>query len=197
MFSLIRVFGIIALVFLATTNFAQEGMPNFEYEPNDEHPYGRLNPDAPPETEQFAFMIGEHLCTDRLRNAEGEWVEQQKIWTGRYYLNGHAIRDDTWRSAASTSNIRAYDADSEEWVVTFFSAPGAGSAAEWRGNQEADAMVVRQPQTAPNGTEGVSRLTFSDISDEGFEWKGEFVAAEGTDQEFVFEFWSSSCKKTE
>lgn len=173
------------------------GTPDDRYEPSAEHPYGRANPDAYAELEQFSFIVGRFECADRRRLSQEEWVDEEKIWLGRYYLNGHAIRDDTWRASGSTSNIRVYDPDAQEWVITYFTSGGAATPPMWRGGQEGEVLTFRQPSTSPQGVEGTSRLTFSAITADGFEWEGAFVVGEGSPQEFVYTFWTSSCHRAE
>lgn len=171
----------------------EERSENLAYEPSIEHPYGQRNPEAPEQLEQFAFMIGQNDCTDeRLNNATGEWDSGTRSWDAYYYMNGYAIRD-TGRSGGTTNaNIRLYDVAAQEWIVTFFSMPAYGTGT-WRGGMEGDNMVLRLPQKAP-GTDidGFSRLTFSNISDSGFNWDGEWVSSDGS---VVFPFWRIRCTK--
>ena len=143
------------------------------YEPNEQHPFGRQNPEAPAELAQFEFMVGRNNCVEqRLDNASGEWVDGSRSWDGHYFMNGFAIRDGGQSGVATNSNIRIYDEASSEWVVTFFSVP-TYSSGTWRGKMESEEMVLKQPQKAP-GTDidGFSTLTFSNISLQGFDWTG-------------------------
>ncbi len=188
---------LLTLVFGVGLSGQSTGAPDDRYEPSAAHPYGRPNPDAHAALEQFSFIVGRFECADRRRLSQDEWVDEDKIWLGRYYLNGHAIRDDTWRATGSTSNIRFYDPDAEEWVVTYFTSGGPATPPMWRGGQEGDLLTLRQPSTSPGGVEGTSRLTFSAITSDGFEWEGAFVVGEGTPQEFVYTFWTSDCHKAE
>ena len=162
-----------------------------QYEPNRAFPVGRLNPEAPPETTQFDFLLGPHDCNERMRQPGGdEWKQVAKTWNGIYFMNGHAIRDDTWRAdGVSTTNIRVYDAGQGEWVVTWFSVPGASSGV-WKGGKEGEKMVLRQDGQSPQGPY-VSRLSFFNINDAGFEWVSEVVLPNGT----VFSNWKSTCKR--
>ena len=161
-----------------------------DYEPSPAYPFGRLNPNAPPETEQFAFMLGAFDCTDRIFNQQdGSWKEVTKIWNGRSFLNGHAIRDDTWRSdGVYTSNIRKYDAQAGKWIVTYFSDSGAAPSV-WEGGMEDGIMTVRQDGESPQGP-FTARLAFHDVSDAGFEWKMHILAGGQ-----VLPWWTSSCKR--
>ena len=161
-----------------------------DYEPSPAYPFGRLNPDAPPETQQFAFMLGAHDCIDRIFNQQdGTWKEVRKRWNGRSFLNGHAIRDDTWRSdSVYTSNIRKYDAEAGQWIVTFFS-NGSAEPGVWKGGLEDGVLVVSQDGESPQGPY-TARLSFPEVTDDGFEWKMDILAAGQ-----VLPWWTSSCKR--
>ncbi len=161
-----------------------------DYEPSPAYPFGRLNPDAPPETAQFAFMLGAYDCTDRIFNQQnGTWKEVTKIWNGRSFLNGHAIRDDTWRSdGVYTSNIRKYDAQAGKWIVTFFS-NGNAAPSVWEGGKEGDEIVVSRDGESPQGP-FTARLMFHDVTDASFEWKMDILAGSQ-----VLPWRTSSCKR--
>lgn len=54
------------------------------YDPSPEYPYGRPNPDAPPQLSQFHFMVGRNDCKDEVFNPSTEqWLEGQR--TQRQY----------------------------------------------------------------------------------------------------------------
>lgn len=160
------------------------------YEPGPAYPFGRLNPDASPETAQFAFLLGAFDCEERMFNQQdGTWREATKIWNGRSFLNGYAIRDDTWRSdGVYTSNIRQYDADAGHWVVTYLSSNSAAPSV-WEGGKEGDTMVVSRDGESPQGPY-TARLMFHDVSADGFEWKMDLLAGSQ-----VLPWWTSSCKR--
>lgn len=178
---------------LASCQNSQPRPVSLQYEPNEQYPFGRLNPDAPPETSQFSFMVGQNDCVEqRINNATGEWVDGVRSWDGYYTMNGFGVRDGGQSGATTNSNIRLYDAAADEWVVTFFSAPAYGTGT-WRGGMVEGNMVLRQPQKAP-GTDfdGFSTLTFHNISDQGFEWSGEWVSV---DDSVRVAFWKVQCQK--
>jgi hypothetical protein len=174
------------LVMLAGQGFAQTVIPQ-GFEPDAKNAFGKLNPDAPAETAHFGFMIGEFACEDAFLNSQdGKWLKFPAIWSAKYFLNGHGILDQYWSPTFSTSNIRIYDVKEKKWNVTFFRMPGYAAAPVWIGEKEGAKMVMRQG----DDTKG-TRLTFSDITKDGFNWVGESMA-EGK----ASLFWTSKCKRT-
>jgi len=135
--------------------------------------------------------IGRNDCSEEKRNnATSEWnPAENRIWDASWYMNGLAIRDWGTTGGGYTGNIRVFDTASGQWHVTYFSMPRYGSGV-WSGGVEGANMVLTAPQKAPNGMDGVSRLTFHDITPGGFKWKGEWVSADGT---VVYPFWRIEC----
>ncbi len=183
----------------ATPNAPDEPTGALRYDPSVRDPFGLPNPDAPPELAEFAFLAGNHNCLDERRSADGAtWVKNDRLWDGRYTMNGFAIIDSGGVGGSANGNMRVYDATAGKWNVTFFSMPTYSSGV-WQGNKVADdsgagySMVLSQPQNAPGmQREGVSRLTFSEISESGFNWIGEWVSKDGS---IVYPFWKISCTR--
>ena len=83
--------------------------------------------------------------------------------------------------------------DSMVWVVSYHSVPGkALTTPTWTGTKQGEDIVLTMPQKAPNGMDGISRLTFTDISENGFHWRGEWVNEEN---DIIYPFWLIWCKK--
>lgn len=186
------VLGGLLLLSMSLTSFAQRSS-GLDYEPNEQFPYGRPHPDAPAELNQFAFIIGQNDCTEeRVNNATQEWVKGERTWDGHYFMNGHAIRDSGRSGITTNGNIRIFDTASNAWKVTFFSSPVYGTNS-WSGGKEGEDIVLKLPQKAP-GTdfEGFSTLTFFNISETSFDWRGEWISADGS---IVVPFWRVSCVK--
>ena len=178
---------ILVLIVFSINIMAQTGIDT-TYEPSKEHPFGRLNPNAPTETKEFSFLIGKFECNDRIFNpADGKWYQFGAIWTGKYFLNGQAIQDNYWSPAFSASNIRVFDPRTKTWLVSFYRMPGFANSPSWKGKKEGDTMVMRKGNEK-NG----SRLKFSQISKDGFEWRGENLKDGKASL-----FWTSSCKRDE
>ncbi|MAM29563.1 MAG: hypothetical protein CMC13_11130 [Flavobacteriaceae bacterium] len=168
-----------------------------KYTANAAQPFGKINPTAPPETADYAPLIGTCDCTSTTRKADQSWAEPQDMtWTFKYIMNGNAVQDETLKEDGSHSgSIRQFAADSSRWYVHYYSntAPTPILSA-WEGGKRGDSIVLYRAQKAPNGTEGFFRITFSNISDEGFNWLGEWV---NTNETFRFPTWKIVCTKTE
>ena len=161
-----------------------------QFEANAAYPYGRPNPDAPDELRQFQFMIGDNECVDHILQDDGSWQEIKAKWNGTYFLNGYGIQDKYWTDTSFvTSNIRIFDPIRRKWMVTFFSMPDYSSGV-WEVVMEEQRLVMRQKRTGLDGTEALSRLTFYNITDHGFDWVAESIGDDGVVQD-----WKSSCKK--
>ncbi|MEE8586667.1 MAG: hypothetical protein V3T83_17640 [Acidobacteriota bacterium] len=179
----------LAMLLTGLTAIAAPAAQDGPYNPTSEHPFGRPNPSAPRQLEQFAFMIGEFDCTDRIRQRDDSWNEFPATWHGYYFLNGLGIIDRYWNGRFATANTRVFDPASGKWKVTFFKMPGYGSGV-WEGEKEGDQMVMKQENRRPDGTLTVSRLTFYDITEKSYQWKGERVIGEQATAT-----WTSSCKR--
>jgi hypothetical protein len=166
------------------------------YEPSDKAPYGRPNPNMPEAFLDFQPMIGTCSCKSLRRNPDGNWQDTlSMVWKFKYIMNGTAVQDESWGDGKTfASSIRQYNQDSAKWVVTFFSYPSnSTNPSTWLvSKNEFNNIVLNTPQTAPNGMEGLSQLTFFDISESGFNWKGEWISLDGS---FVYPFWTIWCTK--
>lgn len=165
------------------------------YEPNQEHPYGQLNPKAPEQTADFQFLIGQSECKSFQRNQDRTWKEPvDMLWQFKYIMNGTAVQDEVWRGSEWTAgSIRQFQPDSAQWVVSYFSYPSVPyTPGVWHGGKEGDDIVLLQPQKAPNGMDGFSRLTFYDMTPSEFKWTGVWVSEDGS---FEYPFWKIECKK--
>ncbi len=181
----------------ANYSYSQVSPESTSFEPALQQPYGKLNPQAPPQVADFDPMVGVCDCRSLSRNPDGSWQDTTNmVWQFKYVLNGTAVQDEVWRDGNYASSIRQYHADSAQWIVTYYSFPFvAYKPGVWYGNKQDDgSIVLKQPQVAPNGMNGVSTLTFYEISSEGFNWKGEWIKDDGT---VTYPFWRIWCRKRE
>ncbi|TRY31094.1 hypothetical protein FM019_12205 [Aliiglaciecola sp. M165] len=168
----------------------------YQYEPSVKHPYGVVNPKAPEQIRDFAALVGNSQCQSTARNPDGTWQQPEAIlWRYKYIMNGLAIQDETLKPDGSHSgSIRQYLPDEKKWFVHYYSSSSPTTALPaWSGNKTKDGnIILYREQKAPNGMEGFYRITFFDISDAKFEWKGEWVDKE---EKIVYPTWKISCKK--
>jgi ketosteroid isomerase-like protein len=171
------------------------GQQLVNYGPSPENPFGKINPEAPKETADYEDLIGLCDCISTTRNADQSWNKPQKMtWKWSYIMNGFAVQDETIKEDGNHSgSIRQFNADSSRWYVHWYSntSPSA-KFPTWEGGKRGDSIVLYNEQKAPNGVDGYFRITFSEISESGFEWLGEWVNLPET---FSFPTWKISCKK--
>ena len=165
------------------------------YGPSNDNPFGRLNPNAPKEVADYAPLIGICDCVSTTRNPDQSWGTPQKMtWTFKYIMNGMAVQDESYKEDGGHSgSIRQFIADSSKWYVHWFSNNKPSTVLPtWKGGKRGDSIVLYNKQKAPNGLDGFYRLTFSAISEKGFNWIGEWV---DTSETFSFPTWKIECVK--
>lgn len=185
------IMGILVFTIFSTMLSAQ----NYVNVESAKHPFGGWNPNMPEQLKDYEALIGECDCQSVRRNPDGTWQDAVKMkWTFKYIMDGKAIMDETLKEDGGHSmSIRQYNQDSASWYVTYFSTSSPGpSPRTWTGGKRGNDIVLYLSQNAPNGTEGYSRLTFFDISDQGYKWKGEWVDLNET---ISFPFWTIDCVK--
>lgn len=186
-----RLFILITLILATLTTV----MAQTEYEPNEQHPYGQPNPDAPQQLSDFSPLIGTCDCTSESRNADKTWAAPINMtWTFKYIMNGMAIQDETLKEDGKHSgNIRQFNTDSLKWYVHYYSSSSSPSILPtWSGGKKDGKITLYREQKSPNGIEGYYKITFSEISEAGFNWLGEWT---DTSESFSYPTWRISCKK--
>lgn len=184
-------FLLLPMIFITLSAFGQ-----MSYEPNDDYPYGQPNPKAPSQIKDFQEMIGTCKCDSQSRKPDGNWNEAIPMtWTWKYIMNGMAVQDETLKSDGNHSgSIRQFNTDSSKWYVHYYSSNKAFSKlSTWEGNKtENGHIVLYKDQPSPQGKPGFYRLTFSEISKNGYNWIGEWVDKSETT---VYPTWKIKCKR--
>lgn len=187
----------LTLVFPLISSVMVMAQMEFPYEVSAANAYGQPHPEAPEALKDFAPMIGQRVCVSQNRNPDGTWQDTVHMyWTFKYIMNGMAIQDETLKEdGAHAGSIRQYDPDSSRWYVHYYSSNSpSGSLPFWTGKKEEGKIVLYRPQKAPNGMDGDSRLTFYNMSKNGYDWVGEWVSQDRT---IAYPFWRISCKRKE
>ena len=96
--------------------------------------FGTLSLDAPKETAQFAFLIGEWSCKTRRMGRDGSLTDgPDATWTGSYVLDGWAIQDE-WISTGPGgqpvlgTNVRSFNPTTGKWDNRWL----AAGSLEWK-----------------------------------------------------------------
>lgn len=191
--SIMKTFIVLLLTLGSLNLFGQDYLT---YEPSNKYPFGRLNPEAPKQTADFAPLIGTCTCRSVMRVDQNTWADTlTMVWTFKYIMNGMAVQDETFKEDGTyAGSIRQFNADSAKWYVHYYSFPSVVSTLpSWSGNKmtNGDILLYRE-QKAPNGLEGYYRITFSNISQGGYDWIGEWV---NLDETIVYPTWKIFCSK--
>lgn len=166
-----------------------------EYEPSTKNPYGLPNPNAPVEIKDYQPMIGICDCKSVSRNSDQTWADSVDMtWEFKYIMNGNGVQDQTIKTDGKHSgSIRQYNVDSSKWYVHYYSSAGVTSTlSSWQGGKIGDDMILYKEQKAPNGMDGFYKITFKDITKDGFNWLGEWVTL---DESFKYPTWKIYCVK--
>ncbi len=168
----------------------------YEYEPSNENPFGLPNPEAPEQIKDFAPLIGECTCKSISRKDQNTWNDTVMMtWRFKYIMNGNAVQDETLKEdGAHSGSIRQFIADSARWYVHYYSSNGPTPVlSAWEGNKNENGdIILYRDQKAPNGMDGDYKITFSNISEHGFHWLGEWVTKRET---FSYPTWRIYCVK--
>ena len=180
-------------MFLTNISLAQEDYP---FDSSDKNPFGLPHPDAPPELLDFAPLIGECSCKSVSRIDQNNWADTVMMtWRFKYIMNGLAVQDETLKAdGLHSGSIRQFIADSARWYVHYYSSnTPTTTLSTWEGNKNENGdIILYRDQKAPNGMEGDYKITFSDMSEDGFNWLGEWVNKGET---FSYPTWRIYCEK--
>ena len=133
------------------------------------------HPQAPPETSQFAFMIGEFVVTSKSPEPFGDGKEYKGKWDAHWILNGWAIQDE-WYSTdkdgnlyISGINIRSFNRELGKWECRWLPTP----TLKWKhftAEKVNETMVMLGKGQDKRG-EFLDRNIFYNIRDDGYSWK--------------------------
>ncbi|MEL6925828.1 MAG: hypothetical protein AAFO94_17420, partial [Bacteroidota bacterium] len=186
----------ISFLFLFLINLLLAQNSDYLYDPSPEQPYGLVHPDAPEQLKDWAPLIGTCDCKSVARNPDQSWGDTTiMVWRWKYIMNGWGVQDETLKADGGHSgSIRQYIPDSTRWYVHYYSNTGPTAILPaWEGNKQNDGTIVLyRPQAAPNGMEGFYKINFTQITESGFHWLGEWV---NEDESFSYPTWRIYCRK--
>lgn len=136
-----------------------------------------MNPDAPPETAQFAFFIGEWDCATYTLQPDGNYREGKAHWVAEWDYDGYAILDryttldDDGNVIRRGMGYRSYSPDSSAWNAVTQSVNGfTGRHFLWHKMPDGD-LVAYWERTDAQGREVIDRVRFTNWSENHFEWR--------------------------
>jgi hypothetical protein len=184
-------FLVVIATLLSITSYSQ-----FTYQPSSIYPFGQPNPEAANEIKDFSPLIGVCDCESQSRNSDNRWAEPiEMTWTFKYIMNGTAIQDEVLSmDGKHGGSIRQFNEEKEMWYVHYYSTQSKSkNLLTWEGKKRDDgSIVLYNEQKAPNGMDGYFRITFSEITTNGFNWIGEWV---DLSEQIVFPVWKIDCTK--
>jgi hypothetical protein len=159
--------------------------------------FGTLNPNAPAELSQFAFLIGNWNFQAKVNMPDGQSHPFKGTWRGRYILDGYAISDEYRMTDLSGKlivlglNLRSYDANKQAWNIKWLNAlagtwttlapSGLGAV-----RSDGQSMIYAFKETAPVDSAHVyTRATYRNVSETRFTWTGEKSADGNAWSEFM------------
>ncbi len=188
-----------ATVLMMVFSVSAQGITN--YEASADFPFGRPNPEAPIQILDYKYLIGISNCTSIKIKPDKTWSKPVKMtWTFKYIMNGMAVQDSTIKDdGIHSGSIRQYSKPLARWFVHYYSTSSVPVDRKspttfkvWEGNMKKDDIVLYREQKAADGTDGFSRLIFSEMTKKGFKWTGAWVDKQ---EKIVFPFWKISCTK--
>ena len=185
---------IFCILFCSSFIYSQEN--NFgTFNPSEIFPYGLPNTQTGEQIKDFNEMIGICDCRSVRRKPDQTWQDTlNMVWKFKYILNGNAVQDETWHeNGFFATSIRQFQPDSLNWIVSYYGTKFIPpSVRVWKGNRIGNEIVLKMPPKSPGGLDGINRLTYYDISNSGFKWKGEWTDLE---EKNVYPFWTIDSKR--
>lgn len=157
----------------------------------------------PIESRQFDFWVGEWDVNLRVRQADGTWADQHRSEAKIYpILNGKAVLE-LWSedqvSGIKGYSLRYFDTARDEWVL-WLNWPGANRSGSQSlaGSFRHGRGEFFSTSTGQDGTETISRYTFSDVTSESLRWDDAFSRDGGSTwtHNWIMEFSRTAAKPT-
>lgn len=102
---------IIAMPAMAQT----QPMPPIIYQPDPDSPIGARNPDAPAQSQQLEFLIGDWDIALTLHPPQGDAISYGARWHNHWVVDGHAVMQE-WRGPYTTgTELRSFNPETGQW----------------------------------------------------------------------------------
>jgi uncharacterized protein YciI len=131
---------------------------------------------------QFDFWLGDWSIQQRIRTADGGWVELPAQTRVRRALGGCALLE-RWRgkvqffwggmthpAAMRGMSVRSYDPKSGDWTIWWMDTMNPGFGSGFTGRFQDDKGEFFSEHATPDGGKRLARITFSDIQPDSVHW---------------------------
>jgi hypothetical protein len=160
-----------SLVLVTGAALAQENPPIL-YQPDPDTPIGTMNPNALPETAQYAFLIGDWDVVINFRDAAGNEATYNAKWHNVWAIDGYAVMQE-WRGPFATGvEMRRFNPNLGHWEgFNMYNAWDATRAVTANWNDEE--MVVMIDETSDETGTFINRETYSTIEENRWEMRSD------------------------
>jgi hypothetical protein len=146
--------------------------------------YGTRNPAAPPEVDQFAFLVGRWHCDFTGNRADGSVMKGTADWRIRWIIDGHALQDE-WTFADENGTVlnhgtmfRTWDAGKGHWTIV---EQGSTSPRfHFMTAEKVGETMVMHEEIETAGGKIKARRVFHDITPDSFQWRVDISRDGGT-----------------
>lgn len=161
----------------------QESKPQPSQVPPD---IARYLSGAPPESQQFDFLIGDWIIVATRYKPDGSMLFQYKAtWNAKYLNEGRMIFDDfkayapTGQVISSYVTLRTYSETNHRWEMTGLAALQPAVNAEWVGEWKGGEMLMSATGKDPGGNLVKTKIRFFHITKDSFEWESQVSLDDG------------------
>lgn len=147
--------------------------------------FGELNPEAPAELSQFAFLIGRWRGEGMSMNQEGKRAPYEMSWVGRYILDGCAIADEALildedgQPEAVFITYRSYDSVRKKWNIEALNVLDTSFRVQVAADRGKVVAKDDHITLEYGGPSGLGRETFMVASEDRFTYQLDFSLDDG------------------
>lgn len=144
--------------------------PPIIYQPSPDSPIGVRNPQAPPQTRQVEFLVGDWDVDITWHQPQGGDLVYKAKWHNTWIVDGHALMQE-WRGPYATgAELRGFNPQSGKWEGRNFYA-GRQTWTESVGEFANDEFVIET--TGGVGPQGafINRERYFDIRPDSFQMR--------------------------
>ena len=158
----------------------------------------QMHPNAPAQTAQFAFLIGDWECAAESLTPDGKQsFSSRGFWSGRWVIGGWAIQDH-WYSlgpagvAGWGTNLRWWNQELGRWENQWLQ-NGASQLSHFYADQVGDEMVMIGGAGDSAFGPFIDRNSFYDIGEHSWRWRKDRSFDQG--QSWVSEVSTMHCQR--